>query len=98
MTEPDHRDMMTMEDRGCSYIKRGGELVVIPKCLECWRPQCRYDSPATVRREEAELRRAAIRRTYETGLSVIQVAEKHGQSVRVVQRALAATVVWGKRE
>lgn len=83
-------------DTGCQFVRRGVQ-VVIPSCLACPRPVCRYDDPNAQRREALEQKRARVRKDYETGLSYQDVADKHDQSLRQVLRDLDATAVWGKR-
>jgi len=66
-------------DEGCEYAR---------SCLECPFPQCIYDEPRGRQRWLKRVRDRQIRKLYETGVKVKELAELFGVSKRTVQRAL----------
>ena len=72
------------------YRDEGCELS--PSCLRCSLPQCKYDDPGWVKRQERHDRDTEVLRTLRLeGLSVIEVASRFRLSQRTVFRILKRT-------
>ncbi len=73
-------ESMEFKDTGCD---------IHPACLTCPLPQCRYDDPGWVRREERGSRNEEVlRMRWKLGLSAEEVAANLGVSTRTVHRIL----------
>jgi hypothetical protein len=66
-------------DEGCEYAK---------SCLECPFPRCIYDEPRGRQRWLKRARDRQIKKLYETGMSVKELAVLFGVSQRTIRRAL----------
>lgn len=64
---------------------------VAPKCLECWLPKCRYDTPGGARMHHIAVRDAEIVRLHAIGTNPAEIAERFGVSKRTVFRVVAAS-------
>ncbi len=73
-------ELQQFADTGCN---------VHPSCLTCPLPQCRYDEPGGLQREEREGRNAEVLRMRKRqALSVDELAQTFGVSTRTVHRIL----------
>jgi AraC-like DNA-binding protein len=61
---------------------------VSPSCLRCPLPRCKFDSAWEQWRERIDARNATLAELYARGLSVAEIAERSGLSVRSVYRAV----------
>jgi len=66
-------------DEGCEYAKA---------CLDCPFPQCLYDEPRGRQRWMKQTRDREIKRLFNTGKKVKELAALFGVSERTIQRAL----------
>jgi hypothetical protein len=66
-------------DEGCEYAKA---------CLDCPFPQCLYDEPRGCQRWMKQTRDKEIKRLFNTGKKVKELAIVFGVSQRTIQRAL----------
>ncbi len=66
-------------DEGCEYAKA---------CLECPFPQCLYDEPRGRQRWMKHTRNKEIKRLFNSGKKVKELAILFGLSQRTIQRAL----------
>jgi hypothetical protein len=66
-------------DEGCEYAKA---------CLECPFPQCLFDEPRGRQRWLKHTRNKEIKRLFNTGKRVKELAALFGLSQRTIQRAL----------
>lgn len=73
-------ELQQFHDTGCNMH---------PSCLTCPLPQCRYDEPGWLQREEREGRNAEVlRMRARQALSMDELAHTFGVSTRTVHRIL----------
>ena len=70
----------------CQYRDEGCEYALA--CLECPFPQCLYDEPRGRQRWMKKTRDKEIKRLYDRGKKVNELAAIFGVSQRTIQRAL----------
>ena len=66
-------------DDGCEWS---------PSCLTCPLPQCKYDAPGAVQREEREFRDGRILEAQRSGLTVAEIAKQFNVGKRTVFRVV----------
>jgi len=71
------------KDKGCEYAQ---------SCLACPFPQCLYDEPRGRQRWLKELRNKEIKKLFNSGWKVKELALLFGVSLRTIQRALKSEV------
>ena len=73
-------ELMNFRDSGCDLH---------PACLTCPLPQCRYDDPGWLQREEREQRdQAMLQARILEALPITDLADRFGVSTRTVHRIL----------
>ncbi len=72
-------ELCRYRDEGCEYAE---------SCLACPFPQCIYDTPGGRQRWLKDLRNKEIRKLYQSGQKIHELAPIFGVSPRTIQRAL----------
>lgn len=86
--EQDSQNKPDLKPEYCHYRDEGCEYA--QSCLECPFPQCLYDEPRGRQRWLKELRDKEIKKLFDTGWKIKELALLFGVSQRTIQRALKA--------
>ena len=84
--ETGRQDGQDLPPEYCNYHDEGCEYAA--SCLACPFPQCLYDEPRGRQRWLKDLRNREIKRLFEGGWKISELAPLFGLSSRTIQRAL----------
>jgi len=85
--ETGRRDTPDLPPEFCHYRDEGCEYAA--SCLACTFPQCLYDEPRGGQRWLKDRRDKEIKRLFNSGWKINQLAPLFGVSQRTIQRALS---------